>query len=178
MLKSPDEDQIWAIVQKIKSDTSFGLDCDWTGVFAPTVIESQVLKVEEELKINSTTSLRLPSMQKSKLKTAAEMFLYLNICPDPLKPWFLFYKDLFQNEPEMIVLTLNRLIKRSGNHQNVQFNSIGKQLFEKVSEVFSLKYKEIHNKINGIESVTTYHNSNTFEGNKCRIYEKYIECLN
>ena len=95
---------------------------------------------------------------------------YLNICPDPLKPWFLFYKDLFQNEPEMIVLTLNRLIKSSGNHQNLQFNSIGKQLFEKVSEVFSLKYKEIHNKINGIESVTTYHNSNTFEGNKCRIY--------
>ena len=72
-------------------------------------ILSRVKAVEQILKIESSENLN-DNLTNAELQTAAEMLLYLNMCPDTIKPWLLFYKDLFQTQsPDQIILTLNRL---------------------------------------------------------------------
>ena len=59
-------------------------------------------------------------MTTEDLTTAAEMFIFLNICPPSdqanMQQWFTswskFFKDMFETQsPEIILLTLNRLTK-------------------------------------------------------------------
>ena len=69
-------------------------------------------------------------MTNKELKTAAEMFLYLNMCPPTIKPWLVFYKELFQTQsPDQIILTLNRLMKGTKTAQTEHFARIAETLF-------------------------------------------------
>ena len=73
--------------------------------------------LQNQLKITSS-ELIFENMTFWDLQTAAEMFLFLNSCPKDFKSWFLFYEDLFQNDPlEVMVLKLNRILK--GNFKNM-----------------------------------------------------------
>ena len=81
---------------------------------------------------------------KSKLKTAAEMFLYLNSCSNIVKQWLKFYTSIFENEsPRMILLTLNRIMKVPYTQKDKHYRNIARILFEKTSEVMALNYNEI-----------------------------------
>ena len=76
-------------------------------------IVSQINAVEQILQIESSEQIN-ETLTNEELRHAAEMFLYLTMCPDTIKPWLLFYKDLFQTQSqEQIILTLNRMIKTS-----------------------------------------------------------------
>ena len=86
------------------------------------------------------------NMTDSDLKIITEKFIYLNTCPGIFKPWILFYMDLFQNQsPQKIILILNRILKRPHENYNFKWKKIAKQLFEKVTTIFPLNYKDIHN---------------------------------
>ena len=91
-----------------------------------------------------------------QLKSAAEMFIYLNICPgtfgsDSLnymeqwfKSWFTFYQDLFKTQnPSHIIITLNRLMKNKSDRV------INQKLFKKAATLFSLKYEIFQNMLHG-----------------------------
>ena len=136
-------DKFWKVVKQIKIDTSVDKACKdgalKDGLY--TDILEQVQTVEKELRIESSED-RLENLTTTDLKNAAEMFIYLNICPKALKPWLVFYKDLFLNEsPEQIVLTLNRMMKGTGTDE--YFKSLAQTLFKKISSSFSLKYNKI-----------------------------------
>ena len=57
----------------------------------------QMTKLEDDLSITSNEKI-MENMTAENLKKAAEMFLYVNSCPDPLKSWFLFYINLFERK--------------------------------------------------------------------------------
>ena len=78
-----------------------------------------------------------------QLKTPSEMFLYMVSCSDTLKPWFQFYKDLFQSySSEKIVLTVNRILKSTNAKKNKKLNDIAAELFRRLEVLFFLNLKK------------------------------------
>ena len=118
--------EVWNVVRKIKRETSLDMTCKTHNNDALYLYKlPQVKVVEEKLGIKPSDQRFINSTPTAdQLKTGAEMFIYLNICPGKLdadstidlehwfKSWFLFYTDLFMNQsPDNIILTLNRLMK-------------------------------------------------------------------
>ena len=108
-----------------------------------TVYEKQFLKnYSEDIFIDM-------ELTNESLKSAAEMFIYLNSCPETVKPWILFYDDLFSNAPlHKIVLTLNRILKGKKKHMQ----RIASKLFLKLEKQFGMHFRPIQNIINGIHN--------------------------
>ena len=93
---------------------------------------SQVKAVEQMLHFESSEQINA-TFTKEDLQTAAELFLYLDMCPDTMKPWILFYKDTFLNQsPDQIILSLNRLIKGKSTAQTQHFAKIAGTLFRSI----------------------------------------------
>ena len=83
-------------------------------------------------------------MTRPILNFASDLFFNLMVCSDYLKPWFLFYTDLFQNQsPQKIVLTLNRILKGNKTYRNKKLKDIAQKIFEEVSYSLSLTNAEI-----------------------------------
>ena len=99
---------IQTVVKTVKSRAS--LDCENTmltneGMLSLLKEVEQILQIESSEQMNET-------LTNEELRPAAEMFVYLSMCPNAIKPWLLFYKDLFQTKsPDHIILTLNRIMK-------------------------------------------------------------------
>ena len=137
-------DNIKSVVKRIKSETSIDLDCN----YEDTLLEddnklSLVKAVEQKLQIKSSKK-KLETFTKELLKPAAELFLYLNSCPDIwFRFWSNFYTELFLTEStDQIILTLNRMMK-SMNTQVRDGNIRAGKLLKKISTKLSLRYKDI-----------------------------------
>ena len=78
-------------------------------------------------------------ISKDILTSGAEMFMYLNFCPnldvaDTFPAWIQFYENLFQtNNPRLILMTLSRLLKTSQR-------GIAVKLLNHVSKMWNLKF--------------------------------------
>ena len=71
----------------------------------------QVKAVEQELQLESSDQV-IETMTNEELKSAAEMFIYLIMCPEAIVPWFTYYNDLFLTKTvDQIILSLNRIMK-------------------------------------------------------------------
>ena len=144
-------------MRKLKSEALFDKSCSDDGLYTQSVTLTQVEAVEKQLDIDPI-ELTYPNVTKKDLTTAAELFIYLNICPDKIhtdktlsnlqqwfKSWFIFYNDLFQTQtPYHIILTLNRIIKSSRLQETKDV-----KLFKKAASLFSLKYEEIQRMLPG-----------------------------
>ena len=100
-----DTDKVWKVIKKTRSETMFLRVCDSTHskvLFTDTDIQLNMREFEEEIRINSTVVVA-ENMTDNQLKEAAQMFIYLNFCPDSLNPWFLFYKELFENKSPNVI---------------------------------------------------------------------------
>ena len=130
-------DNAWNWIRKIKIESS--LDSDYCND-----LESQVQSFEYQLKVEPSR-VRFENMTEKDLKTAAEMFLFMKICPtDPLKPWFVFYKHLFETQSlEQILLTLNRMMKGIRTPQNKYFLWLAQKLFQKTKTLISQQSNNI-----------------------------------
>ena len=107
-------DKIWSVVKIRKSMTQLDMSCDHD-VLSDDSMLSQVKAVEQKLNTESSEQIS-DTLTNEDLKTVGEMFLYLNMCPDTIKPWLLFYKDvLLTKSPDQIILAFNRLIKGTTN---------------------------------------------------------------
>ena len=138
-------EEMWNVLKSIRSTTSYEKDCYHDGMNEENDKLQQVSIVEHVLKMQPNENI-FEILTNNDLKTAAEMFMYLNTCPKLIKPWFVFYNDLFENRsPNQIILTLNRIMKVIPTPQNKYFIDIAKDLFVKSTTVFSFKYKEIQN---------------------------------
>ena len=157
-------ENIWKVVKNIKTELSLDLECR----LSPDLLlyddkMSQVNLLENQLGIQST-EVKFENIGRENLKTAAEIYIYLNTCPDSLKPWFLFYQDLFHNQsPNQIILTLNRMMKSRRTSQNENFLKIAKTIFKEASTLLSLKYEEIQNLIPGTRNMNLKKNHGSTE---------------
>ena len=110
---------------------------------------SQVKAVEQKLQIESSEQPD-ESLTIEELKTAAEMFLYLNTCPDSwFKSWYSFYKDLFLTQSaDQIILTLNRILKTE-TLQDWDGKRIAIKLFQRAASLLSLQFEEFGSLLRG-----------------------------
>ena len=148
------------MVKKIKRDIAFdiGRGCGAYGKhglpltpYTTQNIPSPARKVEQRLGIDSSDK-RYENMTTDILKSAAEMFIYLNACPytDALllfESQSTFYADLFKNSVDMVILTLNRLVRAPKNKIDDRFSSSNRagKLLKRITSMLSLKYKDIQN---------------------------------
>ena len=135
-------------------------------------VENQVAALEDHLSVQSS-EVRFENIAAENLKTAAEMFMYLNTCPgnDSLKNWFrswsLFYDDLFKaHNIDHIILTMNRIIK-----SNLPPNKDAKvgSVLKRTAKLLSLKLGKIQSLLPGQSRNVTYtddQSMNTSEGKK------------
>ena len=157
-------ENVWKVVKNIKSEFSLDLECR----LSPDLLlyddkMSQVNLLEDQLGIEST-EVRFENIGRENLKTAAEIYIYLNTCPDSLKPWFLFYHDLFHDqEPNQIILTLNRMMKSRRTSENENFLNIAKTVFKEASTLLSLKYEEIQSLNPGTRKINLKKNHEKIE---------------
>ena len=106
------------------------------------------------------------NMTKKTLETAAKMYFYLNSCSDEIKSWLIFYNDLFKNhQADQIVLSLNRILKSGHTSRNNKFKSIAEKLFNKTTDLFTLKHQSIKNIIDGLRTVNSSKEYTNVEGN-------------
>ena len=127
-------------VRQIKLQKSLDVSCQ--GSYGFNLESSVVDTAEEQLKTNSSDE-RFNNMTAEDLKTAAEMFIYLNMCPEAIKSWIVFYKEIFENEsPDQMILTLNRMMKGTRTPQNEFFKQLAETLFKRVTSLFSLQGKQ------------------------------------
>ena len=154
-------DKLWDVVKKLKRETSLEKTCYTYKndlYMDPNIIASQVSVFENQLGINSS-ELRFENMTGKDLQTAAEMFLYLNMCPGeynkeipvgPLQKWFItwftFYEDLLKKQsPDIILLTLNRIMKKTND------NAFEGMFFKRITNALKLKNEEIQSLLPGAE---------------------------
>ena len=116
---------MWNILRNILLKSDFEAGCD-RGLYSNA--KSQVEAVEEEL--NFTSSEGKEDVSKETLEKAGKMFIYLNPCLDSINPWINFYKQLFQNDTNVILLTLNRVLKAKSSQDN--FTNITVKVFTKI----------------------------------------------
>ena len=151
--------ETWDILQKIKTKIAFDTYCK-EGLYSEAQMSLNIDAIEEELNISSSKII-FPNWTNAELESVADMFLYLNSCSDQLKPWFLFYTDLFtKKSAEQIILILNRILKGNEIPKNKDFKNIGMKLFERSYDLFSLKHKEIKMMIKGRRNSTWFENLN------------------
>ena len=116
------------------------------------IISNQVTIVEQNLNLQSSDQ-RYENMTAKSLKHAAEMFIYLGVCPGLFAPWLKFYNtyrdSIFSpqlaSHPEDIMLTLNRIMKAPtpSNNDNLAIKRIAQRLLEKMVSLLSMKFGEI-----------------------------------
>ena len=145
MYENLDEDTFWGIIKRFQSKIPFDSKCR-NGFYYHSVLDIVVKALENELQFGTSTSERYPNRNYTRLRSAAEMFLYLSTCSNEFTPWFRFYTDLLQNKtPSQILLTLNRILRgittQQNNKQNSRFRYIAKKLFKRAQNIILQKYK-------------------------------------
>ena len=106
----------------------------------------QTMKLlQDALEISSVQKFNLENMTEDEFRVPAALFLKLVICPKNLKPWFIFFRDLFQNESaDQIVLSLNRILKNKSTMQTKDLKTIANKLFKRATTLFSLNYTKLN----------------------------------
>ena len=142
----------------IETSDDINKSCDYTGLYIESSSSSVVTKVERVLKTESSEE-RYENMTSNDLKIAAEMFIYLHVCPyyrgqineKWFKSWSSFYDDLFLTEsPNQIILTINRMMNvKTSLNENDKLRA--QKLFKRVTRSMSLSYKDIESLLPGKE---------------------------
>ena len=136
-MNTSDVDKVWNIVKLVKARRSDGK------------ILTKVKAVEKKLKIE-TSKYVFENMSRKHLKTASEMFFYLDVKMEPVtKMWLEFFENLFETESaNHIILSLNRLMRKTATGSNSNFIVIEK-LFRKATILLKLKNQEIQSMLPG-----------------------------
>ena len=144
----------WDSLKKVRDISYERCEVYESVLYEKDMMKSQIEDLSKVLNLDSSGDVDT-DVTDSTLKTAAEMFLYLNSCPDDLRSWFLFYEDLLSKKSlEVILLQLNRILKGGYSQNNKKLKTIAKKVFERVTTLFSSKYKEIQNISQGLGDST------------------------
>ena len=130
-------EKIQSVVKTIKIESPLDLSCTSEGMLANNDILSRLKAMEQMQQIEPSYQIN-DTLTNEELKSAGEMFLYLVMCPNTIRPWLAFYKDLFQTQsPDKIILTLNRLIKGSvtATKGNKYFKKIAQLLLQRIQNM-------------------------------------------
>ena len=136
-------------------------------------IKENINNLHHEIKVEPS-EIKSLDIDPSTLKSAAEMFIYLNFCPKLLviSPWRKFYRDLFvKHSPDMFILTLNRIMITSRNKEGM--SNVPEHLLRMIRETLQLQHQKIQvlTKIN----LDKESESTLSDVNKCMMEDKEEE---
>ena len=149
-------DTVVKTVKTVKSWTSTRITCDniYKTMYTADDMLSQVKRVEQELDIEASDQIN-KKLTKEELKTAGEMFLYLNTCPDRHSTWFKSWKNFYHylffsssTATDEILLTLNRLMKAETSPDK-DAKARAEKLLKKATSLLSLQYERIQSLMPG-----------------------------
>ena len=106
---------------------------------------------KQEIFLNALVGIHNPgdlnksyNISKKTLEEAGHMFIYSFMCPKFMFDWTKFYFDLFQNnKPDMIIQTLNRILKIGENNNDKTISNLTRMIFDGVSKKFDLEFQLI-----------------------------------
>ena len=124
--------------------------------------DARVLIDDTSIDINTFMIENGIKMRKSKTKvydmdieTAGEMFLYLNLCPRFMFEWTQLYVELFKSSSlDIIVQTLNRLLKTASLMQNKSLVDITSKILHNIAKKYSFDFKIIDELTKGVKNIT------------------------
>ena len=106
-------EDIWRIVKKIKP-TSLMMECKSTKRLYHWNQKSLITDIQKLLQVEESMITK-EKLTVEDLESSAKMFIYLITCSDDLRSLFAFYKNMFLKSPDLILLTLNRIMKLEGD---------------------------------------------------------------
>ena len=141
-------DNISNAVKAIKHKSSLEKSCISRTVLLTSDNQmTQVKAVEQELQLESSDQV-VETMTKEELQFAAEMFIYLTMCPETIVHWFTYYNDLFLTKSvDQIILSLNRIMKTKST-QNTDAKG-AENLLKRISNSMLLQFERIQNLLPG-----------------------------
>ncbi len=168
--KDDEREIIWKLLRQVRMDYVVNGwlhgKCDLYKAFSSD--ETIHLNVEKLLNMRDVPKSKdIVDMDKSTLKIAAEMFIFLNFCPHQLfqSPWVKFYRDLIKDHPpKVIILTLNRLLKTIPA-ENKSFFRIPHALLRKLLTLLDLQYENLYSLSNPLASKKEAGNFLTYKKN-------------
>ena len=130
--KSGDIGEIWRAVRIVRSETlTSKFRCSYNHLLNNQV--SQVAAVEQLLGIESSDQ-PINNISNRTLKSSADAFIYLAVCPGKYNAWARFYKDIFETEsPNNILLALNRIMKKTNIEMGI-LGTVARNSFRVVTE--------------------------------------------
>ena len=175
-MKGLDLENVWKIVKETRKSFLFEAKeslsaCQFNSnplLLSPKVIQENHNKVEKELGMNAETT-SYENVSERTLETAAEMFTYLNQCPQEHK-LLSFYKDLFKSaSPKDIILALTSIMKTTNNLEKEKSVNIFRKVMESIN---LLNYEDLQIIIKG----NCYNANGTFNNcsNKKNLINKKI----
>ena len=114
---------MWNVLRLIKLEVIWDeVYCGDDGLYSLYNFQkTQIMAFEKKLGIVSSEQL-FKNMTEEDLRTATEMFIYLNMCPkvtlmDWFQSWYSFYDVLFNTQsPNIIIIALSRMLNLSLIH--------------------------------------------------------------
>ena len=174
-MKELDHENVWKKVKLTRKSFLFVKEtlsaCQFNSnliLLSPKVMQENQNKVEKELGINAKST-TYKNVSERTLQTAAEMFTYLNQCPQEHK-LLSFYKDLFKSAPlKDVILALTSIMKTTNNLEKEKSVNIFRKVMESIN---LLNYEDLQIIIKG----NCYNANGTFNNcsNKKNLINKEI----
>ena len=114
-------------------------------IFEPEYRENTLKQLAERLFLSSEVDLDVSyNISSEYLEAAGKMFLYVNLCPKFMFEWTQFYIDLLQNAPpDIIVLSLNRIMVIGKKYGDKAIVDIAKKIFIQIAYKFPFTFPTI-----------------------------------
>ena len=158
---------IWNVVKEIKLN-HFSKSCvSNTGLINKDATKSAVSLFKQKLQVKDCGELHQDcelintNFTNTNLTKPAEMFFFLVFCSKSLDNWFRFYEHLLRTQsPDHLLLTINKVLKstKSKGEKSQDIHDIAAKIFEKISSLFSLKFKTMKNIAKGFNNLSEYDN--------------------
>lgn len=184
-----DKKKLWKYIKQIQVEKtlhdiniipSYNCFSDSQDILMNTVRREEIL-VALKKQISATEQVNVSThsttdISNEYLRTAAEMFLYLNLCPKDMYEWKLFYLDLLKNSPDIIVLTLNRIMVSARERGDKAIMDIAKKIFRLIkSEAISFHFPIIDKWTQRYNRIITNSIDMTIDSHYFMTINKWIE---
>lgn len=159
-------DKVWNIIHKIRFDIVSALslvdyndECNYENWNFEPMLEGSSIKTNNQrlakglgIKLNDKV---VSEISAETLKTAGEMFIYLNLCSNKVERMLQFLEEIFLSQtPDMILLTLNRM-RLSAELKSLQFGEVLHDLLREMIVILNLEYKNLEQVTSGSGKVYT-----------------------
>ena len=138
--------------------------------------KSLIIDIQKLLQIEESMITK-EKLTVEDLESSAKMFIYLITCSDDLRSLYTFYKNMFLKSPDLILLTLNRIMKLEGDTSpNKDLKLLSSKILQKVIQILRPQYKGYNYKGESYETIIFLIMSVSFKRSFFRPVQCFSSC--